>query len=131
MIRLFHNISSFLLVAALLVVAQGSAQAYGPEGYTNATTEFCIAKSGQLEVVGGDYNNATGAFSQGASIFRLFSNGYLEVIVPVSPASPWRDNNFSGSYYSEQVKVLFSQYHWHFGTENFLLTDLPPPAVLV
>lgn len=112
-------------------MAQSTLWAYGASGYADATTEFCIAKSGKLEVVGGDYNSAAGAFAQGERFVMGFGNAYLEVIIPVSPATPWSNRDFLSAHYSQQVKTLFTQFSYHFGTENFLLTDLPPPSVLV
>lgn len=119
-----------MLVAVFMLPGISSVQASASGSYTDATTEFCISKGGTLEVIGGDYNSATGAFAQGERFIMGFGNAYMEVLVPTSPVAPWSNCDFQSAHYSQKVKTLFSQFSYHFGTENFLLTDLPPPSVL-
>ena len=117
-----------LLMLGLLVPVGATASAQS--SYTEATTEFCITKSGKLEVIGGDYDPATSSFNQANQFWMGFNQGWLELIIPVSPVVRVTEStNISGNY-TQQVKVLLHQFTYHFGTDHFLLTDLPPPALV-
>lgn len=116
----------YIYIIAVLLFLSASFEAKA----SNSPVEFCIDKSGHVYMMFGALHRADADFS-GKNALRLFDPGKLITTFESShtAGSARRVESIQKIDY-ERIKRLSCQFVYHFGIDNFLITDLPPPVLV-